>query len=80
MLLHTLDEAERLEMGVDMILGTGWPYGGPQVEPGSAAGKLYIQSYELREGERFIQRIQAAEDKQADLAKVQLLIAFYEVG
>src|SRR5687768_17683221 len=28
---HTLREAERLDLGVDMITGTGWPLGGPWV-------------------------------------------------
>ena len=80
MLIHTLEEGERLGLGVDMILGTGWPYGGPQVEPEYAAGKLYIQSFELKEGERIIQKIQVAEDEQPDLAEVQFLYAFYEGG
>ena len=31
MLLYTLREAERLDLGVDMTLGTGWPYGGPWI-------------------------------------------------
>jgi len=80
MLVHTLDEAERLGLGVDMILGTGWPYGGPQVESEYAAGKLHIQSFELNAGERIIQKIQVGEDDHPDLAKVQLLFAFYEGG
>ena len=79
-LVHTLNEAERLGLGVDMILGTGWPYGGPQVEPKYAAGKLYIQSFELNKGERIIQKISVGEDEQPDLAKVQNIFAFYEGG
>lgn len=31
MLKHTIAEAERLDMGVDMTTGTGWCFGGPQV-------------------------------------------------
>ena len=31
LLAFTLQEAARLNMGVDMILGTGWPFGGPAV-------------------------------------------------
>ncbi|MEE9462751.1 MAG: glycosyl hydrolase, partial [Bacteroidales bacterium] len=80
MLIHTLEEGERLGLGVDMILGTGWPYGGPQVEPEYAAGKLYIQSFELKEGERIVQKIQVGEDEQPDLAEVQFIFAFYEGG
>jgi hypothetical protein len=80
MLVHTLDEAERLGLGVDMILGTGWPYGGPQVEPEYAAGKLYIQRFKLKEGEQIIQKIQLTENEQPDLAEVQFLYAIYDGG
>ena len=37
MLLHTLREAERLDLGVDMTLGSGWPYGGPWIREEYAA-------------------------------------------
>ena len=80
MLIHTLDEADRLGLGVDMILGTGWPYGGPQVDTSFAAGKLYIKSFALGEGERIVQAIQVAADEQPELAQVQYLYAFYEDG
>src|SRR5205085_3881943 len=36
MLEHTLKEAQRLGLGVDMATGTGWPFGGPQVTPADA--------------------------------------------
>lgn len=34
---HAVSEADRLGMGVDMSTGTGWPFGGPQVEPEHSA-------------------------------------------
>jgi len=45
MLDHTIDEASRLGMGVDMIGGTGWPYGGPEVSREDAATRLVIKKY-----------------------------------
>jgi hypothetical protein len=36
----TLRTAQRLGLGVDLTLGTGWPYGGPWVEPEHAARQL----------------------------------------
>ncbi len=48
MLIHTLEEAERLNMQVDITLGSGWPYGGPWITeeyaareyiPGDVTGK-----------------------------------------
>ena len=76
MLMHTLDEGGRLGLGVDMILGTGWPYGGPQVEAEYAAGKLYIQRFDLQKGERFVQQIKTGKDEHPELAKVQYLFTF----
>ena len=34
---HTLREAQRLSLGVDLIAGTGWPFGGPQVSESDSA-------------------------------------------
>ncbi len=78
MLIHTLDEAERLGMGVDMTLGTGWPYGGPQVEPEHAAGKMYIRSFTLKAGQRLRQKITGNEPDEVELAKLQNLTTTFE--
>src|SRR5688572_23581094 len=40
LLVHTLKEAERLDMGIDMATGTGWPFGGPWVDNGDACKNL----------------------------------------
>jgi hypothetical protein len=80
MLIHTLDEAERLGLKVDMILGTGWPYGGPQVEVEYAAGKLFIQHYRVAGGESFPLNIKITEPEQEDLAILQYVFAYDEKG
>ncbi len=49
---HTLEEAERLGLQVDMATGTGWPFGGPWVEEEDASKYLAWKSYALSEGER----------------------------
>ena len=36
MLEHTAREAQRLGLGVDMATGTGWPFGGPWIDPAHA--------------------------------------------
>lgn len=38
---HAISEARRLGMDVDMATGTGWPFGGPQVGPDTAAKKMW---------------------------------------
>lgn len=37
---HTLKEAKRLDMGVDLTTGTGWPFGGPNVADSMASSSL----------------------------------------
>ncbi len=37
MLKHAVAEAERLNMGIDMTSGTGWPFGGPLINEEHAA-------------------------------------------
>ncbi|THH40510.1 glycosyl hydrolase [Neolewinella litorea] len=38
----TIAEAEALDLGVDLTLGTGWPYGGPWITPEFAAQRLVV--------------------------------------
>lgn len=52
MLEHTLKEADRLGMGVDMATGTGWPFGGPGVGAEDACKNFAYQSYTLKSGQR----------------------------
>ncbi len=47
MFQHTIEEAHRLNMGVDWTLGSGWPFGGPWLEPEHAARKLEINTREV---------------------------------
>src|SRR5690606_35458933 len=56
---YTVKTADSLGMGVDMSLGTGWPYGGPQVEQQYAAKK--IVSYK-----RLIQKKEVIDQKVGD--------------
>lgn len=46
-LRFTTAKADSLGMAVDMTLGTGWPYGGPQIKPEQAASKLIVQTYQV---------------------------------
>jgi hypothetical protein len=52
MLEHTLKEAERLGMSVDMATGTGWPFGGPWVGPEYACKNFVYQIHTLKAGQR----------------------------
>ncbi|MCE7056067.1 glycoside hydrolase [Algoriphagus sp. AGSA1] len=50
MLDFTINKAHSLGMGVDMTQGTGWPFGGPQVNVENAATRMVIQDYEKEDG------------------------------
>lgn len=56
-LAHTLSEGERLDIGIDMATGTGWPFGGPSVGENEASKRLYYKTYEVNGGERFSESI-----------------------
>ncbi len=51
-LVFTLDEAKRLDMGVDMATGTGWPFGGPWIGPDSESKYITFRKYHLSGGEK----------------------------
>ena len=47
---HTLREANRLDLGVDLTAGTGWPFGGPHVTTNDASARVHLEKYELAAG------------------------------
>ncbi|MEQ8474043.1 MAG: glycosyl hydrolase [Marinoscillum sp.] len=51
MFTHTLTEAKRLELGVDMATGTGWPFGGPWIGQENAPKTVRYKTFNLKEGE-----------------------------
>ncbi|MCP9235995.1 glycosyl hydrolase [Lewinella sp. JB7] len=55
---HTLREADRLGMRVDMATGTGWPFGGPWVGREDAAKYLAHRTYELSGGQQLADKIE----------------------
>jgi len=52
MLVHTLKEGQRLDLGIDMATGNGWPFGGPWVGADDACRNVLYKTYEVTEGER----------------------------
>lgn len=57
MLIHTLVEADRLGLGVDMATGTGWPFGGPWITDEEAPKNVVYETYELKEGQSLQEQI-----------------------
>ena len=80
MLGHTLSEGKRLGIKVDMNMGTGWPFGGPEVTVEDAATKVIFQEYQLKGGEKPGQDVVVDDPKQKGLAKLSRLMAYAEDG
>lgn len=51
LLQYTLQEANRLGLGIDMANATGWPFGGPWITPADASKNINTKIYLLNEGE-----------------------------
>lgn len=75
MLDYTITTADSLGLGVDMVLGTGWPYGGSQVEREYAATKLVVQKYQLKKGTLF-NEILAPDAKEKQPATLTAVLAY----
>jgi hypothetical protein len=50
MLRYAGEEGKRLDLGVDMATGTGWPFGGPWITPADADATV------ARDGDQFVSR------------------------
>lgn len=57
MLEHTLREADRLDLGVDMATGTGWPFGGPWVGDDASSRTIAHKTWTLAQGERLAEPV-----------------------
>lgn len=53
MLQYTVQEASKLNMGIDVSMGSGWPFGGQVVERASAAKKFIVKEYTIPAGKAF---------------------------
>jgi hypothetical protein len=54
---YTLGEAARLDLGVDMATGTGWPFGGPWVGELDASRTLAYRTWTLEAGARLTEPV-----------------------
>lgn len=77
---HTLQEANRLGLKIDMNTGTGWPFGGPEVTIDHAACKLMVNEYHLKRGDRLDDKIEVSDPKQKESARLMRLMAYSDKG
>jgi hypothetical protein len=76
MLEHTLREASRVDIGVDMATGTGWPFGGPWVTDDTAPRTLAHKTWTIDAGQQLTEPIRL---QQTPLVRA-LGNQIYEVG
>ncbi len=77
----TTQTAQQFGMGVDLNLGTGWPFGGPQITPQNASSKLFLQQYQLKEGAYLQDKITVLQlSKQKYETSLQALTAYSKDG
>ncbi len=69
MLDHTVREAKRLDLGVDMTTGTGWCFGGgPYVGEQEGNANVVVKTFDVAAGEKLAEKF--------DPKKTQALVAF----
>ena len=77
---HTLKEAERLGLQVDMNNGTGWPFGGPHVTPDHSARKFICEKFHVKAGETVSRNLRLKEKRQKDNAVIEHVLAVGPTG
>ena len=57
MLDHTLKEAKRIGLGIDLANGTGWPFGGPTITDKEASKTIVYKTYQVDGGQQLKEKI-----------------------
>ncbi|MBN2105610.1 glycoside hydrolase family 2 protein [bacterium] len=73
--MHVLHEAERLDLGIDMATGTGWPFGGPWIDADHACKYMVYQVYHLEAGEKLSQPVEYLQKPMAYAVRKKLKIS-----
>ncbi|HUX56481.1 MAG TPA: glycosyl hydrolase [Bacteroidales bacterium] len=58
MFTYTLKEGVRLDLGMDLANASGWPFGGPWVNPSDASKNINYRTWSLKEGETLTDKIE----------------------
>ncbi|WP_029272620.1 glycosyl hydrolase [Flavobacterium sp. KJJ] len=80
MLDYTIHVSDSLHMQVDMVLGTGWPYGGSHVTLPHAATKLIVEKYQLKKNETFDRNITLDSSKEKIPAELLYVVGYGSDG
>jgi hypothetical protein len=77
---YTVAQAQALNMGVYISVGTGWPIGGTHVTKEDAASKLIVQKYMLKANEKLAAKIEVNDIKQKEIAVLSALVGYKQNG
>ncbi|WP_163393484.1 glycosyl hydrolase [Flavobacterium limi] len=80
MLDYTIHVSDSLHMQVDMVLGTGWPYGGSHVTLPHAATKLIVEKYQVKKNEIIDRSIKLENTKEKTPAELLYVVAYGNDG
>ena len=57
-LKYTLDEGQKLGLGIDLDNTSGWPFGGPWVGADDASKEVHYKIYNLKSGEKLNEKVE----------------------
>lgn len=58
MFTYALKESDRLDLGIDLANASGWPFGGPWVDPSDACKNINRKTYSLKGGETLDEKVE----------------------
>ena len=58
MLKHTLDEGDRMDLGIDLANASGWPFGGPWINADDACKNVEYKIFTLSAGESLKEKVE----------------------
>lgn len=78
LLKYSIRQAGSNDMEVDMNLGTGWPFGGPQISSQFAAARLLVQKYFVQNGRPLTEKLVVKDTAQKSLGAELVAVTGYK--
>ncbi|MBN2090012.1 glycoside hydrolase family 2 protein [candidate division KSB1 bacterium] len=75
LLNYVLEEGKRLDIGIDMATGTGWPFGGPWIEAEHACKNMVVQTYSVKKGKSLSNKVELMQKTMATAVNHRIDIA-----
>ena len=56
--VHVLEEGRRLDLGIDLANASGWPFGGPWVDPADACKNVRWKTWKVSAGDSLAEKVE----------------------